>query len=122
MNLQDQLMVKSMSIGSNLKDLRKLRELSQDQLANIAHMSLGHISKIERDKVDPSASTIKELAKALNCSADSLIFDESEREPTNDLKLLFEAVTRLPEDKKEIIREFLEAMVMKSDAEQWIKK
>ncbi len=111
-----------MSIGSNLKDLRKLRELSQDQLANIAHMSLGHISKIERDKVDPSASTIKELAKALNCSADSLIFDESEREPASDLKLLFEAVTRLPDDKKEIIREFLEAMVMKSDAEQWIKR
>jgi transcriptional regulator with XRE-family HTH domain len=111
-----------MSVGQNLKTLRANKGMTQGQLADAASVGLNQISRIERDSAKPELDTIKKLAKALNCSADSLIFDESEREPASDLKLLFEAVTRLPEDKKEIIREFLEAMVMKSDAEQRIKK
>ena len=122
MSFHNQQLANNMSIGSNLKQARKLRELSQEQLATMADISIGHISKIERDKVDPSVSTIKELAKALNCSTDELIFDESERGPSDDMKLLFEAVNELPKEKKEVVEELIEAIVMKSDAEKWLKK
>ncbi len=114
--------IDKVSIGSNIKAIRGKNKLSQERLAEMAGVTLGYISKLERDKADPSAKILKKIAIALNSSCDRLVFEEGERDPNDDVALLFEAVTRLPEQKKELVREFLEAIVMKSDAENWIKK
>jgi hypothetical protein len=43
---------------------------------------------------------IRKIAIALHVSADTLIFDENERGPGDDLRLHFEAVSRLSEEEE----------------------
>ncbi|WP_369817825.1 helix-turn-helix domain-containing protein, partial [Alcanivorax sp. HI0007] len=50
--------VTRMALGENLKRLRKLAGLTQGELAAVADMKLGHISKLERNETDAKVSTI----------------------------------------------------------------
>ncbi|WP_444935779.1 hypothetical protein ACJJIW_16670 [Microbulbifer sp. JMSA004] len=61
------------------------------------------------------------LAKALHVSLDELVFEESERGPSDRMKLLFEAVERLSEEEQLIIRELLEGMIVKYEARRWTR-
>lgn len=51
-------------------------------------------------------------------SADVLLFDENERGPSDDFKLLFEAVARL-DDERRTLREVIEGMLIKHEAKRW---
>jgi len=46
-------------------------------------------------------------------SLDVLVFDESERGPSDDLVLQFEAVSNMPDDERRIIKALLDGMIMK---------
>jgi len=73
-------------------------------------------------ETNPRMDTLKKLAIALNCTTDELVFDEAERKVPDELKMLLEGILRIPEEKQKIAVEILEALIMKSDAESWIKK
>jgi hypothetical protein len=45
-------------------------------------------------------------------------FDETERAPSDDLKLQFEAVSRFPEEER-IVKALLEGMILKHEATRW---
>ena len=62
----------------------------------------------------PSLDALKKLAVALRVSADYLLFDEDERGPSDDLKLQFEAVSQLDDDDKEVVRNVLEGLLLKT--------
>lgn len=110
-----------MPLSTNLKRLRGDKGLTQGQLAEASGVSMPQISKIERgESENPELGTIKKLCIALSTTSDELIFDESERNPNNELKLLFEAASKLPDGKQVTIKEVISALIMKSDAEQWI--
>ena len=42
-----------------------------------------------------------------------LVFDESERGPSDDLVLQFEAVSNMPDDERRIIKALLDRMIIK---------
>lgn len=110
-----------MSLKNNLKRIRGERGLTQGQLAEISGVSMPQISKIERGETEnPELGTIKKLCIGLAVTSDELIFDESERNPSTELKLLFEAASKLPDTKQTTLKEVISALIMKSDAEQWI--
>ena len=111
-----------MSININLKEIRSHKELTQGELAEMANLKVLQISRIERGETNPRMDTLKKLAVALNCTTDELVFDENERQVPDELKMLLEGMLRLPEEKQKIAVEILEALIMKSDAESWIKK
>ncbi len=55
-----------MSIGGKLKELRILKGLTQEELADRAELSKGFISQVERDLTSPSIATwMEELTLAL---------------------------------------------------------
>lgn len=112
---------KNMSFGTNLKTIRERAGMTQSQLGQAAKIDVGQVSRIEREISKPELETIKRIAVALSCTTDELIFDQMEREPAQDLKLLFERVGQLPEQKKEVVKEFLIAIVQRSEAESIIK-
>jgi hypothetical protein len=58
------------------------------------------------------------LAIELKVSADKLMFDEEERQPSDDLKLQFEAVSRFPEEERKIVKALLEGMILKHEAKR----
>lgn len=110
-----------MAISENLKALRDAKGLTQVQLSEKAGLGINQVSRIERGTSKPELETIKSLAIALDCSSDELIFDPTEREPDEELKILISAVASMSETKKAVAIEVLKALVMKSEAESWIK-
>lgn len=61
------------AFGEVLRELRLERELTQDQLAELADTERSHISSLERAEKGPAFPTIFVLAKALGISAEQLI-------------------------------------------------
>jgi hypothetical protein len=63
-----------------------------------------------RQKKDspPTLDLNRKIAIALHVSADKLIFDENEHGPDDDLRLHFEAISKLTPDKKKTVKELLE--------------
>lgn len=53
------------------------------------------------------------LARALHASLDQRVFDESERGPSDDLRLPFEAVGQMPDEDRHIVKALLDGMIMK---------
>jgi len=60
------------------------------------------------------------LAKALHVSLDTLVFEEDERGPSDDMKLQFEAVAQLPEEDRRIVKALIEGMVIKYQAKRMV--
>ena len=93
-----------MKLGDNLKRLRIHRGMTQGDLSNKSGVALGQISKIERNKADPTAKTIRLLIDALECSADRLLYDREREGELGLLKDVFERVATLPtKDQKALI-------------------
>lgn len=55
----------------------------------------------------------------LALSTDTLVFDEHDRGPDEDLRLQFEATTRLTDDKKHIVKTVIESILLKHEATRW---
>lgn len=63
-------------IGARIKELRKIRKLSQEKLAELVDIDPKHLSVIEVGRSYPSMITLEKIAKSLNVEI-SDIFDYS---------------------------------------------
>lgn len=68
------------SLPSKLQYVRKLKNISQKQLANMAGISPGLVAQLELGKVNASLKTVNKLAEALNVSVCYLILDQKDIE------------------------------------------
>lgn len=57
-----------MDIGTKLKELRVLKGLTQEELADRAELSKGFISQLERDLTSPSIATLMDILQCLGTS------------------------------------------------------
>lgn len=64
--------------GDRIKQLREVRGMTQEQLANAVGTSAGQLSKWERGDVLPRAQFIVPLADALRTTADHLLRNEGD--------------------------------------------
>lgn len=53
-------------VGDNLKRLRTLNALTQEELANKAGLTPAAVARIERNEAEPRPSTLRKLASALD--------------------------------------------------------
>lgn len=68
-----------MNIGGKLKELRVLKGLTQEELADRAELSKGFISQLERDLTSPSISTLMDILQCLGTTI-SEFFNETPQE------------------------------------------
>lgn len=68
-----------MDIGSKLKELRVLKGLTQEELADRAELSKGFISQLERDLTSPSISTLDDLLQCLGVTLAEFFADDNEQ-------------------------------------------
>lgn len=68
-----------MNLGKKLKYLRNKQNLTQKELANKIGVRRATIAGYETKGKEPSYSTLKKLARALNCSIDFLL-DNTDQE------------------------------------------
>ena len=81
-----------------------------------------HVSQIRRCEAGESTPTLdvlRKLAIALSVSADTLVFDENKRGPDDDLRLQFEATTRLTDDEKRVVKTVIESIILNHEAKRW---
>ena len=79
-----------MSFGENLKNVRKQRGVTQEELAEILGVSRQAISKWESDSGYPETEKLLVISKTLNISIDYLLNDVTvmkEKEKTEEKKL-----------------------------------
>ncbi|MCL6453588.1 MAG: helix-turn-helix domain-containing protein [Alicyclobacillus sp.] len=61
------------SLGANIKRIRKLRGLTQAELATRTSLSRSYLADVERDRYNPSVETLTLIADALQISTDYLL-------------------------------------------------
>ena len=81
--------------------------------------STSQVNRYEADTSLPSLEAIKKIAQVLRVTTDFLIFEESELAPDANLTLQFQAIAGMPEPQQAVIRQLLEGMIIKYEAERW---
>ncbi|MBQ8459231.1 helix-turn-helix transcriptional regulator [bacterium] len=62
------------NIAENLRKIRAIKRISQDDLANICDISQQYICKIEKEKVNPSILILYKIANALEITVNDLVY------------------------------------------------
>uniref|UniRef100_UPI0030F528A3 helix-turn-helix domain-containing protein n=1 Tax=uncultured Wocania sp. TaxID=2834404 RepID=UPI0030F528A3 len=65
--------MKNKNLANRVKELRKRKGFSQEELTEISGLSLRTIQRIENGETEPRGDTFKRLANALNVTPDELI-------------------------------------------------
>lgn len=73
----------ALTISKNLIKYRKRVGLSQEKLAEIAGISVGYVSKLERSiPNNTSVSVLMRIAEALDITLNDLVYDDTENQLT----------------------------------------
>lgn len=109
-----------MHFPQRLMQLRKQQALTQQALADAVGLHVNQIKKYEAGAAQPTLKALVNLAKALHVSLDTLVFEENERGPDDDLRLQFEAVSQMPDEEKKIVKALLDGMIVKYRTKQMV--
>ena len=66
-----------MTIGSNIKQIRKERKLTQSELAKKINKGLRTVQKYESDDINTPTDVLKDIAKALDVGLVDLLYDNN---------------------------------------------
>ena len=79
------------TLGKKMREARKKKDLTQQELADLSHVSVKQIANIEKGKMNPSYLILKALAKVLPLSLDNLINPDvsPEDEGASQMKMLY---------------------------------
>lgn len=108
-----------MDFPARLSTLRKQKGLTQQALADKVGVNLSQIHRYESGGSLPTFEVLRSLAIALGASADELLFDDKERGPDDEMRLVFEAVSRFDADEKKLAKGVLEGLILKNEAKRW---
>lgn len=112
-----------MSFAQRLKATRLQKALSQSELAEKAGVHYTQIGRYENKGAHPAADILSKLSNALDVSADYLMngsLDEAAQDSISDKELLsqFKRLEALPNDRKKIVKELIEAFLFKTELQQ----
>lgn len=101
--------------GAKLAELRKLRGLTQPQLADELGVSLDMLIYYERRATNPSADFVKKAAAFFNTSADELlghvVQNKRKSGPPSALEQRLTAVRQLPREKQKLVLQVLDTFL-----------
>ena len=90
-----------------IRDVRKSKRMTQEDLGGIIGTSQSNISEIEKGKHNPTLETLSKIASALNVNVADL-FEEQERDEA--LSRFLSAYERMPTEERLKIIELAELM------------
>lgn len=112
-----------MTLSEKIKYERQKKELSQQQLAGLTETHYSNIGRYEIGDAKPSAEVINRIAHVLEVSPVYLIYGTLEDKANNsifDQELLnqFREVEKFLNDKKKLVKEFLNAFILTTNLQQ----
>ena len=103
-----------MPFAEQLIRTRKMRHLSQQQLAMRSGVSQQAISKLETGKSSPSEYTIRQLATALRVPMSMLLEEEQTKTPTAEgdglIEDIINRIQQLPDPALDRLSDFLDGL------------
>jgi transcriptional regulator with XRE-family HTH domain len=97
-------------LGERIKEIRKAKGLTQEQLAELVDIEQKHVSRIELGKNAPTIDRLEMIAEALNVPMASF-FDSGNQEANAAKAVKLERMVReLDEDYRRIILKFSEIL------------
>ena len=101
-------------IAHNIKKLRKLKNLTQKELALSIDIPQGQYSRIENGKVIPTVQTLAKIAEALEVHISEL-FIEGEAEQVSDLPLLnkIKLLGQLDQEERDALMKIIDMAIAK---------
>lgn len=93
--------------GNKIKEIRESRNLTQDQLAELASLNRVTIAKYESGKVEPGVHALSRIADALEISSDVLLgraeqdMDSVRKPLTVESRIISEGVDKMPPEDRE---------------------
>ncbi|VAW78456.1 hypothetical protein MNBD_GAMMA13-2172 [hydrothermal vent metagenome] len=110
----------AMNFPKRLLKIRKQQGFTQQSLADAVSMHVNQIKKYEAGTAQPTLGAMIKLAQTLHVSLDALVFEEGDRGPDDDLRLQFEAISRMSDEDKKIIKALLDGMIIKHQTQQMV--
>lgn len=112
-----------MDFKDRLKEARTKKALSQSELAKSINVHVTNISRYERGENMPTSEVLGKLANALDTTVDFLMsgsLNDIADTDISDKELLsqFKRAEHLPQDKKRLVKEFLESFLITSELQQ----
>ncbi len=114
--------IRVMSIARRLSKIRKDKGLTQQALADAIGLHVTQVKRYEAGNSQPSIEALKKIAQTLRVTTDFLVFEPEELEPNSDLALQFKAISNMAPDEQTVIKQLLEGMIIKYEAERWSSK
>lgn len=111
------------TLGERIKELRKLKGLSQGQLAKEIGISYPQMSRYEIKGVQPPAEVLKKMSDVLDTSVDFIVSgntDEKAQIYLKDAELIkqFKEIDKLPDIEKQTILKVVGAYIRDFKAKQ----
>ena len=106
-------------IGNRIAEIRRMRGLNQDELAELATLSRISIARYETGKIEPGAQALGRIAAALEVSTDVLLgrteaeienIKQKEMPKTQEARAVSFGMDKLPKEQREMILNMVCAM------------
>ncbi|MGB9856798.1 MAG: helix-turn-helix domain-containing protein [Dictyoglomaceae bacterium] len=100
-----------MNVGKKIRELRKERNLTLEELSKRTGLSLSYISLIERGLKNPSLKALEKIASCFGLTPAALF----SREENESLEAFLRANTNLDEDERKMIIQLIESLERKKN-------
>ncbi len=97
-------------LGRRIKEIRRARGLSQEQLAELIGIEQKHVSRLEVGKSYPTIDRLEKIALALNVSMGSFFDSENQTSFGEKSKRLEQMLSELDNDYQLMILKFSQIM------------
>jgi transcriptional regulator with XRE-family HTH domain len=117
----------SESFSERLFKLRLNKRMTQKELADAVGLSKNHIGRYERGLSEPSSDSLMRLADVLGVTSDYLISGSTEDAAKADfedreLLFMFKEVEQMDQSRKNMVKEFLSAMINQEKIREMARK
>ena len=99
-------------IGARIQQLRRIRGLSQEEVAERIGMSSKYLSSIERGRENPTLDTFLKLSRALDIEIFELFHYDRERSPKELIRALQELARKGGKEKLRLTAKIIEAIYL----------
>lgn len=113
----------TMNVGKQIRKIRTQQNLTVKQLSELSKVPEKTIYRIETGEVqDPKISSIEPIIRALNCSADEVLFSHDDYYKFGELRQVFANITQMREDDQEMLIRMMRMVSLASSFEQQISE
>ncbi|TVP78206.1 MAG: XRE family transcriptional regulator [Puniceicoccaceae bacterium] len=108
-----------MGFPERVVTLRKRKRFTQRALAEAIGLNVSQLKRYEAGTSQPTLEVLRRLSIALGVSSDTIVFDENERGPDDELRLQFEAISRFDPEERKVVKALLDSLILKHESRRW---